>query len=149
MGRPNHTTFHRSTLSKPLRTTGLSWLLGTARSVSGMRVQWRFALVAIVGVAVLGGLMPHGIATTAASVTRPVVQFVEEPLAVPVTCADAMCGKGSPAPTAPSPVVALAGMLGIAVITAAAVATVKHRRAQAGALPTGASVSLFHPPQFS
>jgi hypothetical protein len=114
-----------------------------------MRMPWRLALVAVVAAAVLGGLVPRSVASGAASIARPAVQLVQEPLSVPVSCADAVCGKGSPAPTAPSPAAPLAAVLGFAIAAAAAVATLKHCRSRPGALPAGVPEPQFHPPKFS
>ena len=65
------------------------------------------------------------------------VQAVESPLVSPTSCADATCGKGSPAPAAPSPAVVLAGVLAALAVTAAAAARVRRRPAWVGALPRG------------
>jgi hypothetical protein len=114
-----------------------------------MRLHWRLALAALVAAAVFGGLLPHGLLSGAAAVAQPTVQVLEEPLSLPISCDDAVCGKGSPVPAAPSPAAALSAMLGAVVATAAAVAMLKHRRAQVRALPAGVPVPPFHPPQFS
>jgi hypothetical protein len=106
-------------------------------------------LVAVVAAAVLGGLVPHAVASDAESAGANMVQTVESPLASPTSCADATCGKGSPAPGAPSPVVALVAVLGGFAVAAALVALIRRRPAEVSALPSGRRDRLFHPPQFS
>jgi hypothetical protein len=77
------------------------------------------------------------------------ITTVESPLTAPTTCADATCGKGSPAPAAPVPAVALATALtGLLVVAAAAGALVRRLRAT-GPLPTGVCDPRYRPPQFS
>ena len=70
-----------------------------------MSTRWRIGLAAIVAAVVIGGFVPHGALSAAGPVTQ-VVQIVEAPVSVPVSCVDATCGKGSPAPAAPTPGVA-------------------------------------------
>ena len=119
------------------------------RSVFIMRLKWRFGLVAIIAAAVVGGFMPHGAPSAAENSAIQVMRLVEAPLSAPLNCADATCGKGSPAPAAPSlgvaPAVALAGL----VVAAAVVTGVRRRRGQQVALPAGVHDPLFHPPRFS
>jgi hypothetical protein len=113
-----------------------------------MSLRWRVGLVAIIAAAVVGGFMPHGASSAESSATQ-VMRVVEAPLSAPLNCADATCGKGSPAPAAPSLGVVLAVALAGLAAAAAALTTVRRRRAQHVALPAGARDPLFHPPQFS
>ena len=106
-------------------------------------------LVAVVAAAVLGGVVPHAVASGAESAGATMVQTVESPLASPTSCADATCGKGSPAPSAPSPAVALVAVLGGFAVAAALVALIRRRPAEVSALPSGRRDRLFHPPQVS
>jgi hypothetical protein len=123
--------------------------LSGSHNLSGMSLRWRVGLVAIIAAAVVGGFMPHGVVSTAESSATTVVQAAEAPLAWSVTCTDATCGKGSPAPAAPSAGVALAAIVGGIAAAAAAIAGVRRRRLQALALPAGTRDPLFHPPRFS
>ena len=112
-------------------------------------MRWRIGLVATITAAVVGGFLPHGaLAATDTSATQ-VVRAVEAPLSGSASCADATCGKGNTAPTAPSPGIALAAVVAGILVVAATAATLRRRRAQHVALPVGARDSLFHPPQFS
>jgi hypothetical protein len=114
-----------------------------------MPMRWRVLLAAIVAAAVLGGFMPHGVLSSAQSAATEMVQVAEAPLAALPNCDDVTCGKGSPAPPAPAPVVALAGMLsGIAVVAIVAARWRRHR-AQVAPLPAGTTDPLLRPPQFS
>lgn len=112
-------------------------------------MKWRLGLVAVFAAAVLGGLVPHVVASGAESTGAAMVQAVESPLASPANCADATCGKGSPTPAAPTPAVALAGVLAGLAVVAVAAALIRRRPASVGALPSGRRDRLFHPPQFS
>lgn len=114
-----------------------------------MPLTWRLGMVAIVAAAVVSGLMPHAVFSSTSSVAREMVSVAESPVSEPVACTDATCDKGSPAPTAPSPGVAIAAVLGAVVIVAATRASIRRRRKHMVALPAGARDPLFHPPQFS
>ncbi len=105
--------------------------------------------MAIVAAAVLGGFLPHGVLSGADGSVTQVVRAVEGPVSVPVGCADATCGKGSPAPGAPSPGIVLMAVVAGALGVAAAAAFIRRRQVQALALPAGIRDPLFHPPQFS
>ncbi len=114
-----------------------------------MGMKWRLGLVAVLAAAVLGGLEPHVVASSAENAGTVMVQTVESPLASPTGCADATCGKGTPSPAVPTPAVAIAGVLvGLAVLAVGA-ALIRRRPAWVGALPRGRRDPLFHPPQFS
>jgi hypothetical protein len=106
-------------------------------------------MAAIVAAVVIGGFVPHAALSGADTPFTQVVQIVEAPVSVPVSCFDATCGKGSPAPAAPTPGVTLAALVGGTVTAAATVALVRRRRARLAALPVGTRNSLFHPPQSS
>jgi len=123
--------------------------LSGARNLHHMSLRWRVGLVAIIAAAVLGGFMPHGLVSAADASATLAVRTAEAPLSVPVNCLDATCGKGSPAPAAPSPGIALAVVVAGIVAAAAGTAGIRRRRGQAVALPAGSRDPLFHPPQFS
>ena len=114
-----------------------------------MSLRWRVGLVAIIAAAVVGGIMAHGAPSAAESSAIQAMRVVEAPLSVPLNCADATCGKGSPVPAAPSLGVALAVALAGLVAAAAVVTGVRRRRGQQVTLPAGVRDPLFHPPQFS
>ena len=114
-----------------------------------MSTRWRICLAAIVAAVVIGGFVPHAVLSGADTPFTQAMQIVEVPVSVPVSCVDATCGKGSPAPAAPAPGVALAAVVGGMVTAAAAVALVRRRRGRLLALPMGTRDTLFHPPQFS
>ena len=114
-----------------------------------MGLKWRLVLVAVVAAAVLGGLVPHTVASGAESAGATLVQAVESPMASPTSCADASCGKGAPTPAAPSPAIALVAVLGGLAVVAAAAGLIRRRLGKVGALPSGRQDRLFHPPQFS
>ena len=87
-----------------------------------MSTRWRIGLAAIVAAVVIGGFVPHGVLSTARSSVVEVAQMVEVPVSGPVTCLDATCGKGSPAPAAPTPGISLVAVVGGLVAVAAAAA---------------------------
>ena len=123
--------------------------LSETLSVHAMRMKWRFGLVAIIAAAVVGGFMPHGVLAGARADVTEMVQVAEAPVAMPLHCLDATCGKESPAPAAPTPTVALAAVLAALAAVAALGATIRRHRTQTASLPAGARDPLFHPPQFS
>jgi len=112
-------------------------------------MRWRFGLVAVIAAAVVGGFVPHGALSGAESTATQMAQIAESRVSTPVLCMDATCGKGSPTPAAPSPAIALAGVLAGIAAAAASVSTIRRRRSQALLLPAGARDPLFHPPRFS
>jgi hypothetical protein len=114
-----------------------------------MGIRTRLALVAVVAAAVVFGLVPHGVATVTGTATTQIMQAVETPFDGPISCADATCGKAAPTPTAPSPGVALAVVLGALVVAGVAASAIRRRGRQVMALPAGNRDPLFHPPQFS
>jgi hypothetical protein len=126
----------------------MACLSGT-HNLHAMSLRWRVGLVAVIAAAVVGGFMPHGVVSAAESSATQVVQAAEVPLSGPMNCLDATCGKGSPAPAAPSPGVALFAVVAGMVAAAAIVAAVRRRRGRVVPLPSGARDPLFHPPQFS
>lgn len=117
--------------------------------LSTMPMRWRIALAALVAVAVVGGFLPHGVLSAAQSTATEVVQTVRAPFDAVPGCADAICGKGSPAPAAPTPTVVLAAMLGALTIAAIAAMRLRRHRAQVVPLPAGTPNPLLRPPQFS
>src|SRR5580704_6269736 len=116
--------------------------------MSVMALRWRFGLAAVIAAAVLGGVLPHGALSSAQATAAEMVQAVETPLAQPTSCADAICGKGSPAPAAPVPTVALVAAMAGVVATAVAAAVIRRRRGVVASLPAGTRDPLFHPPRF-
>ena len=114
-----------------------------------MRMKWRFGLLAIIAAAIVGGFMPHGALAGAGADATEMVQIAEAPVVGPLHCVDATCGKGSPAPAAPTPTVALAAVLSALAAVAALGAAIRRHRTQTAALPAGTRDRLFHPPQFS
>jgi len=114
-----------------------------------MGMKWRIGLVAVIAAAVLGGLVPHVVASGAEASTGAMVQAVEAPLATAAACTDATCNKGTSTPAAPTPVLVLAAVLGVLVMGAAAAAMVRRNANRAQALPAGSHDPLFHPPKFS
>ena len=93
--------------------------------------------------------MPHGVVSGAETAATEMVQIAESPVSVPLNCMDVTCGKGSPAPAAPTPTVALAAVLAGIAAAAGASAVIRRHRRQVEALPVGSRDPLFHPPQFS
>ena len=114
-----------------------------------MPMRRRLALVAVIAVAVVGGFLPHGVLSAGQSTATDLVQVAQTPFTSAPSCADAVCGKGSPAPPAPVPIVALAAMVGGLVVAAIAAARLRRQRAHLGPLPAGTPDAPFHPPQFS
>ncbi|HTU37800.1 MAG TPA: hypothetical protein VMF35_07250 [Acidimicrobiales bacterium] len=114
-----------------------------------MARKWRFALVAVVAAALLGGFMPHGVLSGSESAAAQIVQAAEAPLSAPLGCADATCGKGTPAAAAPSPGIVLAAVVGGLAAVAVLGSLIRRRRLQAATLPAGVRRAPFHPPQFS
>jgi hypothetical protein len=114
-----------------------------------MSTRWRIGLAAIVAAVVVGGFVPHAVVSGAETPVAQVVQLAETPISGPVACLDATCGKGSPAPAAPTPGIALVAVVGGLVTIAAAAALIRRRRGRVDALPAGRRDPLFHPPQFS
>jgi hypothetical protein len=114
-----------------------------------MSLRWRIGLVAVIAAAVVGGFLPHGVPSAADASVVQAARIAEAPLSSPISCLDATCGKGSPAPSAPSPGVALVAVVTGLLGAAAAAARVRRRRGRVLDLPRGARDPLFHPPQFS
>lgn len=114
-----------------------------------MRVRWRFGLVAIIAVAVVGGFTPHGVVAGADTTATEMVQIAQSPVSMPLNCMDVTCGKGSPAPAAPTPTVALAAVLAGITAAAGVITVIRRHRHGVEVLPAGSRDPLFHPPQFS
>jgi len=112
-------------------------------------VRWRVALAAVIAAVIVGGLLPHGALLDTQNATKEMAQAAETPLMAPSTCADATCGKGSPASSAPTPTIASAAVLGGLALAVVAAARIRRHWAQAEPLPAGAPDPLFRPPQFS
>ena len=105
--------------------------------------------MAMAAVSIVVGFMPHGVLSVGEQATNEVVQMAEAPVTVPTGCMDVTCGKGTPAPSAPSAAIVLAVALAAVVGAAAAAGASRRRRARAAVLPAGSRVPLFHPPRFS
>jgi hypothetical protein len=114
-----------------------------------MPARWRVALAAIIAAAIVGGIMPHDSLSAAQRATTQMVQAAEAPLLSTPSCVDATCGKGSPAPSAPTALVALAGAMSVLSLAAIVASRLRRRRAALVPLPAGASTPLLRPPQFS
>ena len=114
-----------------------------------MPARWRVALAAVIAATIIGGFLPRDALSVAQGASTEMVQAAESPLVPLPTCADATCGKGSPAAPAPTPLIALAGVLGGLALAAVAAARLRRNRARVVPLPAGAPDPLFHPPQFS
>ena len=114
-----------------------------------MRVRWRFGLVAIIAAAVVGSFVPHDVVSGAETAATEMVQIAQSPVSLPLNCMDVTCGKGSPAPAAPTPTIALAAVLAGIAIVAGTIAVIRRHRRQVEVLPAGSRDPLFHPPQFS
>jgi len=119
------------------------------RSLSSMRLKWRFGLAMIIAATVLGGFMAHGATSAAATAGAEMVQAVESPFLQPLTCTDATCGKGTPASSSPAPAVALAAVLAGIAVAAACYGAARRRRIAVSPLPLGTRDPLYHPPQAS
>ena len=123
--------------------------LRSTRNLLAMSLRWRIGLAAVIAAAVVGGFVPHTALSAVESSATQVVQVAGVPLSGPVTCLDATCGKGSPAPAAPSPGVALFAVVAGMAAVAAAVAGLRRRRGPLVPLPAGVRNAPYHPPQFS
>lgn len=111
-------------------------------------MRWRLGLVAVVAMAVLGGLVPHAVVAGAVNSTVSMVQAIEAPISG-TSCSDATCGKGSPTPASPSPAGAMAVVLGGLAVVAAGATLMRRHIGRATPLPAGKRDPLYHPPQFS
>ena len=114
-----------------------------------VRLPRPIALVAVLAAAVIGGLVPHGAWSPVERVPAQVVEAGQRLVPEPVHCADATCGKGSPAPSAPAWAGVAAVTVAGTVAAAAVLSAFRRRREQLVALPSGSPDARFHPPQFS
>jgi hypothetical protein len=99
---------------------------------------------------VLGSFMPSALLGATTPVRALATLTAQEPPIAPNGCFVASCGKGAPAPALPT----LTLMVVSAMAAAAALLFVSNRRNRRrdltlGALPRGAGLTLFHPPQYS
>ena len=72
----------------------------------------RLVLVAVLAAAIVGGMLPHAALSAVPGRTAEIVQAAEAPLAGPLHCLDATCGKGAPSAPTPTPGVVLAAVIG-------------------------------------
>ncbi len=114
-----------------------------------MSLMWRWILVVITAATVVAGLMPHVLRAGAEVPITTMAQLVEEPQVMPNGCADAVCGKGSPAPTIPTLTITAIDATMVGGLLFALIRLTRRFRAGAHALPSGTATRLFHPPQFS
>ena len=114
-----------------------------------MSRRWSWGAVVLVATAVLGSFIPSSLAAGGGDVARvPVV--VESLVVVPTpTCLIPSCGKGSPAPAAPT--VVMTGVAALLAVLAVGAGSRNWRRLRlfVASLPRGNAVVQFHPPQFS
>jgi hypothetical protein len=113
-----------------------------------MSRRWRWILVVVTAATVGAGFMPRLLSSGAQVPVSPMAQLAEEPTVLP-GCMDAVCGKGAPAPAAPSLTIAALGALIGGVAAFSAVRLTRRFRSSTPALARGAATRLFHPPQFS
>jgi len=120
-----------------------------AVAFSPMSLLRRLGLVAVLAVALVGGLVPSGVASGLESTSMSTIQAIEASLPGPLSCADATCGKGTPAASVPVPVVALLGVVAAAILTLASRALRRRRQSPLVPLAAGVRDPQFHPPRFS
>jgi len=119
-----------------------------------MSRKWRWSLLGILIAIVVSGLMPNaflsGAETHAGNTIATTLSWGKVEMAgAPIACAEASCGKGVPAPSAPSlTMVAAAAMVGVLALAALGRKTRRQRFATA-TLPSGNFTGLFRPPQYS
>src|SRR5271156_5496572 len=111
-----------------------------------MSRQWRWSLLGLLVAVVIGGLMPNallkGPVTRVGTAIDSTIGTTVTPMSVigpsfPAACVDAACGKGAPAPSAPTlTVVAAAAMVGILALAATGRRS-RRLRAVAATLPRG------------
>ncbi|MGO8861743.1 MAG: hypothetical protein ACLQRH_13390 [Acidimicrobiales bacterium] len=114
-----------------------------------MSLRLRWCLVVAVVAIVLGGFMPRALLTGSFTASGLAPVSTQSAPTFPSGCAGDDCGRS--APVAPTPVLTIAAvvaMTGIVVGVAAGRAT-RRMRSFVHALPRGAAVVLFRPPQFS
>jgi hypothetical protein len=114
-----------------------------------MSRRWRWSLVAVIAAAALGSFLPSALLTAHAPSRTMAALTAQEPSVSPTGCFIASCGKGSPAPAAPTLTLAAVATLAAAAVLVAARSRRIGRRQFSTALPRGIALTLFHPPQFS
>ncbi|HEY3844770.1 MAG TPA: hypothetical protein VGL48_16075 [Acidimicrobiales bacterium] len=114
-----------------------------------MSLMWRWVLVVVTAATVVAGLMPHVLRAGAEVPITSVVLVAEELQVMPNGCADAVCGRGSPAPTIPTLTITAVDATLVGGLLFALIRLTRRFRTGALALPRGTATGLFHPPQFS
>jgi hypothetical protein len=114
-----------------------------------MSRRWRWILVAVTALAVLGGIMPRALRAGTEVPTATTAFLVSEATFLPINCQDATCGKSSPVPIAPALSIGALEAALAGVIALATVRVVRRLRHATDALPPGTARSLFRPPQLS
>jgi hypothetical protein len=114
-----------------------------------MSRRWRWGAVVLVATAVLGSFIPSSLAAAGEELAPLPAASVNGLIVVPTPCFIPSCGKGSPAPAAPTVVVASAAALLAVLAVGAGSRFWRRQRASVAALPRGNGVLQFHPPQFS
>jgi hypothetical protein len=116
----------------------------------GMSRRWRWGVVVLVATAVLGSFIPSSLAAAGEDFMRAPTTAVDGLVVVPTpSCLIPSCGKGAPAPSAPT--VLMTGVAALLAVLAVGAGSRFWRRLRlsVASLPRGNSVLQFHPPQFS
>ena len=114
-----------------------------------MALGRRLVLVVVFAAAIVGGMLPHAALSAVPGRTAEIVQAAEVPLAGPLHCLDATCGKGAPSAPTPTPGVVLAAVIGGMVAAFALSTFATRRRLRESPLPSGVTDPFFHPPKSS
>jgi hypothetical protein len=114
-----------------------------------MSSRWRWCLVVVLVATVLGGFMPRALLTGTFTASGLTALSTQGAPTFPSGCTGDDCGRS--APVAPAPVLTIAAVVAMAGLVVGAVAgrTTRRIRSLVHALPRGAAVVLFRPPQFS
>jgi hypothetical protein len=114
-----------------------------------MSSRWRWCLVVVLVATVLSGFMPRALLTGSHPASDLTALSASGSPTFPSGCTGEDCGRSAPA--APTPVLTIAAVVAMAglVVSVAAGVTTRRMRSLVHALPRGAAVVLFRPPQFS